>query len=117
MLSLAQLCHLDWSHHFSFWGCQAWPCRADPDLSRSCLPHHLQCLMPHSLVSFENPLSPNRDGADLARACGLDLSEAPRVFGYRQATITSLSVSRGLACANRARALLLQSLAPAPPAG
>lgn len=29
-----------------------------------------------------------------ARACGLDPSEALRVFGYRQATITSLSDSR-----------------------
>jgi hypothetical protein len=29
-----------------------------------------------------------------ARACGLDPSEAWRVFGSRQATITSLSVPR-----------------------
>ena len=29
-----------------------------------------------------------------ARACGLDLSEARRVFGYRQPTITRLSVTR-----------------------
>jgi hypothetical protein len=29
-----------------------------------------------------------------ARACGLDASAAERVFGYRQATITSLSVPR-----------------------
>jgi hypothetical protein len=67
--------------HASCWGWHACPCRAHPDLSRSCLPHHVQCSMPHSLVSFENRLSPNRDGADLARACGLDPSEALRVAG------------------------------------
>ncbi len=42
-----------------------------------------------------------------SRACGLDPSEALRVFGYRQATITSLSDSRGLARPDLARALLL----------
>jgi hypothetical protein len=52
-----------------------------------------------------------------ARACGLDPSEARRVFGYRQATITSLSDSRGLARSDLARALLLPSPAPTPPAG
>ncbi len=67
--------------HAPLWGWQAWPCRADPDLSRSCLPHHFQRSMPHSFVSFENHLSPNRDGADLARAFGLDPSEALRVAG------------------------------------
>jgi len=52
-----------------------------------------------------------------ALAEGLDPSAAERVFGYRQATITSLSDSRGLACSDLARALLLQSPAPTPPAG
>jgi hypothetical protein len=96
--------------HAPLWGWQAWPGRADPDLSRSRLPHHFQCSMPHSLVSFENHLSTHRDGADLARASGLDPSEASRVFGYRQATITSLSDARGLACANLARALASRNL-------
>jgi transposase-like protein len=33
-----------------------------------------------------------------ARACGLDASAAERVFGYRQATIMSLSHARRQAC-------------------
>jgi IS1 family transposase len=40
-----------------------------------------------------------------ARAFGLDPSAAARVFGYRQATISSLSDSRGLARTDLARAL------------
>jgi hypothetical protein len=79
----------DASIHASFWGWQAWPGLADPDVSRSCLPHHVHCPTPHPLVSSENPLSTNRDGADLALAEGLDASAAERVFGYRQATITN----------------------------
>jgi hypothetical protein len=46
------------------------------------------------LVSSENPFPPDRRGADPARAFGLDACAAERVFGYRQATITSLSVPR-----------------------
>jgi hypothetical protein len=38
-------------------GWQAWPCRADPDLSRSCLPQHVHCPAPHSLLPSENPLA------------------------------------------------------------
>jgi hypothetical protein len=49
--------------HAAFWGWQAWPCRADPDLSRSCLPRHLQCSTQHPLVSPENPLPAGRRGA------------------------------------------------------
>jgi hypothetical protein len=41
------------------------------------------------LVPSENSLSPDRNGADLALAEGLDASAAERVFGYRQATITT----------------------------
>jgi transposase-like protein len=52
-----------------------------------------------------------------ALAEGLDPSEASRVFGYRQATITSLSHSRWRTCADLARTLLLQSSAPASAAG
>jgi hypothetical protein len=103
--------------HAAFWRWQAWPSRAHPDLSRSCLPHHVECSTPHALVPFENPFAPDRHSADLALAEGLDPSEAWRVFGFRQATIPSLSVPCGLARANPARALLLPSPAPAPAAG
>ena len=75
--------------HASFWGWQAWPGRTDPDLSLSVLPHHVHCSAPHSPIPSENPLAPDRSGADLALAEGLDLSAAERVFGYRQATITT----------------------------
>jgi hypothetical protein len=60
---------------------QAWPSRAGPDLSRPCLPHHVPCSTRHSLVPFENTLSPDRHGADLALAEGLDPSAAERVAG------------------------------------
>jgi hypothetical protein len=53
----------DASSHASFGRWQAWLCRADPDVSRPCLPHHVQCSTAHSLVPFENPLLPDRDGA------------------------------------------------------
>jgi hypothetical protein len=46
-----------------------------------------------------------------ALAEGLDPSEALRVFGYRQATITSLSDSCRRACADLARTLLPHPLA------
>jgi hypothetical protein len=49
--------------HASFWRWQAWACRANPDLSRPCLPHHLQCSTPHAFVPSENPFSPGRRGA------------------------------------------------------
>ncbi len=49
--------------HATLRGWHAWPCRADPDVSRPCLPHHVQCSTAHSLVPFENPLLPDRDGA------------------------------------------------------
>jgi hypothetical protein len=52
-----------------------------------------------------------------ALAEGLDPSAAERVFGYRQATVTSLSDARGLARTDVTRALLPPSLAPAPPTG
>ena len=52
-----------------------------------------------------------------ALAEGLDPCEALRVFGSRQATITSLSVACGLARANPARALLLSSPASLSPVG
>lgn len=57
------------------------------------------------LVPSENSLSPDRNGADLALAEGLDASAAERVFGYRQATITSLSYSRWRVRTDLARAL------------
>jgi transposase-like protein len=51
-----------------------------------------------------------------ALAEGLDSSEALRVFGYRHATITSLSHSRWGTCTDVARTLLLPSPAPTSPA-
>jgi hypothetical protein len=53
--------------HAPLWGWQAWPCRADPDVSLSGLPHHFQCLTPHPLIPSENPLPTGRNGADCAR--------------------------------------------------
>jgi len=52
-----------------------------------------------------------------ALAEGLDASAAERVFGYRQATITSLSHSRWATCTDLARTLLRPSLDPPPPTG
>jgi len=52
-----------------------------------------------------------------ALAEGLDPSAAERVFGYRQATITRLSVPRGLACSDVTRTHLLRPPAPASPTG
>ena len=48
---------------------------------------------------------------------GLDPSAAERVFGFRQATITSLSHSRRRACTDLARMLLPSSPPPASPTG
>ena len=50
--------------HAAFWGWQAWPGRAHPDLSRSCLPHHLHGPAPYPSLPFENPLPAGRRGAD-----------------------------------------------------
>ena len=46
--------------HAAFRGWQAWSCRAHPDLSRSCLPHHLQCATRHPVVSSKDPHAPDR---------------------------------------------------------
>ena len=46
----------------------------------------------HSFLLVETPLLADRSDTDLALAEELDTSEAPRVFGFRQAAITSLSV-------------------------
>lgn len=43
---------------------QAWPGRAGPDPSRSCLPHHLQCSALYPALPFENPFTPDRHGAN-----------------------------------------------------
>jgi hypothetical protein len=45
---------------------QAWSCRADPDLSLSGLPHHVQCSAPYPALPFENPFTPDRSRADSA---------------------------------------------------
>jgi hypothetical protein len=49
--------------HAAFWGWQAWPCRADSDLSVSGLSHHLQCSTRYALVPVENPVLSRRHGA------------------------------------------------------
>ena len=49
--------------HAAFWGWQAWPGRAHPDVSRPCLPYHVHFQAPHCVVLFENPFSPDRSGA------------------------------------------------------
>ena len=67
--------------HAAFWGWQAWPGRAHPDLSRSCLPHHLHGPAPSPSLPFENPLSCRVAVVLTALARGLDPSEAPRVAG------------------------------------
>jgi hypothetical protein len=54
--------------------------RAEPigDLSRSCLPHHVQCSTRHSLVPFENPFPSGRHGT----VCGFPKDETlPRPSG------------------------------------
>jgi hypothetical protein len=52
--------------HPAFRGWQAWPCRADPDLSRSCLSHDVQCAAPHAVVPAENSLPADRRGSVFA---------------------------------------------------
>src|SRR5215472_1790739 len=49
--------------HAAFWRWQAWPCRADPDLSRPCVPHDVQCPAQHPLVPVENPFPAGRHRA------------------------------------------------------
>jgi hypothetical protein len=70
-------------------GWQAWSCRADPDLSLPGLPHHVQCSARYSVVPSENSLPCRVAVVHSALAEGLDPSAAERVFGYRQATITT----------------------------
>ena len=48
--------------HASLGRWQAWPGRTHPDVSRSCLPYHVQCSTQHSLVPFENSCAPDRHG-------------------------------------------------------
>jgi len=74
--------------HASFWRWQAWSCRANPDLSRPCLPHHVECSTPHALSRLKTP-SHQVAVVLSSLAQGLDLSAAERVLGSRQATITT----------------------------
>ena len=55
----------------------------------SGLPHHVHFQAQHALVPSENSFPAGGHGADLALAEGLDPSAAERVFGSRQATITT----------------------------
>ena len=54
----------DASIHASLGRWQAWSCRAHPDVSRSCLPHHVHCPTPHPFVSSENPFPAGRSRVD-----------------------------------------------------
>jgi hypothetical protein len=65
------------------------------DLSMSGVPHHVHFQAQHPLVPAENPFSCRVAQVLSALAEGLDPSAAERVFGFRQATITSLSVPCG----------------------
>jgi hypothetical protein len=50
--------------HASFWRRHPWSRRADPDLSRSCLSHHVQRTTPHPFIPLKPPSVPGRNGAD-----------------------------------------------------
>jgi hypothetical protein len=97
-------------------GWQAWPGRAHPDLSRPCLPHYLQRAAPYPLVSSENSLSPDWNGAlctrrrarPLRRRAGLRLPS-----GYDH----HLAVPRWTARSKLPRALFLSSPASISPIG
>jgi hypothetical protein len=71
----------------------------------------------HAPVSFENPISPDRNGADHALAEGLDASAAERVAGLPTSHHHDLAHSCWGTCTDLARTLLLPSPAPASPAG
>ena len=99
-----------WDHRCSHprlgWGWQAWPCRANPDLSLSGLPHHLHCPTPHPFVPSENPFPAGRSGAVCA---GRRAGSFRRRAGLRLSTSHHhhLAVSRWRARTDLARALLL----------
>jgi hypothetical protein len=59
------------------------------------VPQHVQCPTQHPDVPAENLLAAGRRGADHALAEGLDPSAAERVFGFRQATITTWLIRAG----------------------
>ena len=67
---------------------QRWSCRAYPDVSLSGLPHHVQCSTRHTLVPFENPLTPDCNGARCARRRSGRIARRAGLR-YRQATITT----------------------------
>jgi hypothetical protein len=98
-LTLAKLGRLDWFSlrpssskgeaigitdarvHASLGRWQAWPCRADPDLSLPGLSHGPQRQAQYPLVSSENSLAPDCHGAHHALAEELNPSAAERVAG------------------------------------
>jgi hypothetical protein len=105
------------SHACTRWRWQAGACRAHPDLSRSGLPEPVHFQAPHALVPFENAFPADRHGADLARACGLDASEAPRIAGLPTSHHYDLADSRGLARSVLAQACFQPSAPATPPLG
>ncbi len=91
MLSLAQLCSLCWPHHC--------PAQSAAAARRSPVHRLRHRHAPSSLSSLSPLLYPLKTPSHqigmvlTVRAFGQDPSEASRVLGYRQATITSLSDS------------------------
>src|SRR5258708_32663543 len=109
------LWHHRCSHSCSGRGWLAWPGRTNPDLSRSYLPYHVHFQAQHSLVPFENPLAPDRNGAVCA---GRRAGPFRRRAGLRPPTSHHhhLADSCWRARADLARTLLLPSPPPTPPA-
>ena len=71
-------------------GRQAWACGADPDLSRPCVPPHVQCPTPHPDVPAENLLSCRVAVGRITRwPKGSTLLPPSGSQGFRQATITT----------------------------
>ena len=102
--------------HAAFWRWQAWSCRTNPDVSVSSLPYHVQRSTRHAVISSENALATGRRGTLRAgRRAGpfccrasfrLSTSHDHHLVDSRWGTRTDL-----------ARAVLLPSVAPAPPTG
>ena len=76
------------AHPRAGWRWQAWPGRADPDLPLSVLPHHLHFQAQYPLYRLKTPFQKVAMVLS-ALAEGLDASAAERIFGYRQATVTT----------------------------
>src|SRR5262249_36151382 len=92
------------------------PGRADPDVSLSSLPYHLQCPAQYPPLPSETPLAADRHGA---LGAGRRTRPFRRRAGLRLSTSHYYEVADSCwrARTNPARALLLPSPDPAPAAG